>query len=259
MNSTIHLAKILAGRISENSPIILTGLAIAGLVSTSVLAVKATPKAMEMLANERFDRNQRYIIEGGDPNLSAYDAIRICYKCYIPAIAVGAVSICCIVGANSISSRRTAALAGVYAITETAFQEYQTKVAETIGERRELKVRDEIAADRIKANPTGTNEIIITGKGDLLCYDSLTGRYFKSSVEHIRRTVNDLNHQLLTDMFITLDELHTELGLSGTVLGGELGWHIDRGLIDITFSSQLNESSEPCLVLDYRVVPRFLQ
>jgi len=43
--------------IIKNSPTILTGLAVGGLVTTTVLAVKATPKALDILErNKHFGR-----------------------------------------------------------------------------------------------------------------------------------------------------------------------------------------------------------
>ena len=180
------------------------------------------------------------------------------WKIYIPATAVGIATIACIIGANHISLRRNAALASLYGITEAAFKEYQSKVVETIGKSKELKVRDEISGDRIKRNPPGTNEVIFTGKGEVMCYDSLSGRYFKSDIEQIRRAVNTLNRELMSDMFLTLNELYFAIGLAGTKLGDQMGWDIDNGLLEIDFSAQITEEGDPCLVLNYSVEPRFM-
>ena len=101
------------------------------------------------------------------------------------------------------------------------------------------------------------NEVIFTGKGSVMCYDSLSGRYFKSDIEQIRRVVNELNRNLLSDMFLTVNELYYAIGLSGTKLGDMMGWDIDKGMLEIDFSAQLTEEGEPCLVLNYSTEPRF--
>jgi hypothetical protein len=251
-----NMAKNLAGLISENSPTILSSLAVAGLISTAVLAVKATPKALSLLEDElehgRVSPDIRYL-----PGFfSKRDIIRITWKCYVPAAIVGSASIICIVQANSINQRRIAAVAGAYTIAERALSEYQSKVVETIGRTKELKIRDEIASDRVKENPPSAGQVIITGDGNVLCYDTQTGRYFRSSIEKIRQSVNVLNKGLLTDMFVSLNELYFALGLDGVKLGDDLGWHADKFLIDITFSSQLTPDGEPCLVINYDVAPR---
>jgi hypothetical protein len=249
VNALTTLARNSAGQISANSPVILTGFAVAGLITTTVLAVKATPKALLLIEQGAYNE---------DRDLTKLEVVRVTWKCYLPATGVGLATVLCILGAHSVHTRRTAALAGIYTITEKAFSEYRAKVTETIGKGRELQVRDGIASDRVKANPTGSTEIIWTGKGQVLCYDSLTGRYFKSDIEQIRRSVNILNKRLMNEMYISLNELYYELGLASTSLGESLGWSIEKGLLEITFSTTLNEDGEPCLVMDYAVSPKFI-
>jgi len=167
------------------------------------------------------------------------------------------VTIGSIVTVNSINQRRTAALAGLYSLAQTSLKEYREKVIDIIGENKERKIRDEVDHDKVLANPT-TN-IIVTGSGDVLCYDSLTGRYFTSDIEKIRKIVNELNRNLLTDMFIPLNDFFYEIGLDSTELGNNLGFDIDKGLFEIKFSSQLTKEERPCLVLNYEVYPKYSQ
>ena len=61
-------------------------------------------------------------------------------------------------------------------------KEYQAKVVETLGEAKARKIKDEIAKDKVKNDPISNKEVIITGKGDMLCYDVLSGRYFKNNI-----------------------------------------------------------------------------
>lgn len=274
-----QMAKNLGGVISKNSPTILTGVAVAGLVTTAILGIRATPKALAIIDEHVWRKYEEEVDNpdeisfaewlGVDTNgyswkdrtnyLTKREAIKLTWKTYLPTFAVGAATIACIIGANHISLRRNAALASLYGLTEAAFKEYQTKVVETIGKNKELKVRDEISADRVKNNPPGTNEVILTGRGPVLCFDSLSGRYFRSDIEQIRRVVNDLNRDMLSDMFLTLNELYYALGLAGIALGDQMGWDIDKGMVEINFSTQLTEEGEPCLVLNYSVEPKYMK
>jgi len=244
----------------KNSPTILTGLSVAGLVTTTLMGIKATPKAFQIIQDERLTRadSDETFIYGSTP-LPKKDIIKLTWKCYIPTVVMGGLTIACIIGANSINLRRNAALASIYSLSEAALKEYQAKVVETIGKNKERAIKDEIAKDRITKNPVSDKELIITGAGETLCYDSLSGRYFKSDIEQIRRVLNDLSRDLLTDLhgFITLNEVYIGLGLKGTKMGEMLGWHIDDGLIDPDFSTQLTENGTPCLVLDFSVEPRY--
>jgi len=237
--------------IIKNSPTILTGLAVGGLVTTTVLAVKATPKALDIL-----ERNKHFGRQIDD--FTNLEIIKLTYKCYIPAAVMGGVTIACIIGANTVNLRRNAALASLYSLSETAMKEYKTKVIETIGEKKEQVVRDELAKDKIKNNPVNDKEIIITGEGNLLCFDAFSGRYFKSDIETIKRVMNHLSRELLSNTMISLNEMYADLGLGGTQMGDMLGWHVDDGLIEAEFSSQLTETGVPCLVLGFVTEPRYI-
>lgn len=242
---------------SKNSPTILTGLAVAGLVSTTVLAVKATPKALELIEEERLYRESESENGSVEP-FNLKDFILLTWKCYIPATAMGVVTMACIISANSINLKRNAALASMYSLSEVALKEYQAKVVETIGKNKEQKIKDDIKQDRINNNPVRESEIIVTGKGDTLCYDSLSGRYFKSDIEHIRRSLNKLARDMMSDMFISLNDVYYALDLSSTKLGDLVGWHVDDGLVEPEFGSLLTENGVPCLVLDFVDEPRYL-
>lgn len=228
--------------LKENSPVILTGCAAAGVVTTAIFAVKATPKACEIIEGEGLE--------------DKVDIVKATWKLYIPAIASGVVTIACIVGANHISLKRSAALASLYSLSEATLKEYQDKVVEKIGEKKEQEVRDEIAQDRVRKNPQGENPVILTGRGEVLCLDSISGRYFKSDIEKIRKTVNDLNVNLNKDFFIPVNDLYYELGLPGIKLGEMIGWRLPN-LIEVDFSTQLTDDGTPCLVMDFPLYPEY--
>jgi len=236
--------------VSKRSPEILTGIGIAGMISTTVLAVKATPKAMELIEEKK---REEWL-----DKLSPVEMVKVAWKPYIPAIVTCVTSTACLIGASSVSAKRNAALATAYKLSETALTEYREKVIETIGEKKERTVRDKVAEERIKKNPVSKNEVIVTGNGKTLCFDPISGRYFMSSIETIKRAENTLNKQMLHDItgYVSLNDFYDEIGLDHTSVGDDLGWNTDQ-LIDIDFSSQLNDNGEPSVVLDYLVAPRY--
>jgi len=248
-----EIGKNLGVVISKNSPHILTGLGCAGVLSTAIMAVKATPKALELIEVEEGYRECKRL-----ESMNNFDKVKLTWKCYIPAALLGVTTIGCIVGANTVNTRRNAALASLYAVSETAFREYKTKVVQELGKPKESKIRDEIARDHIQQNPP-TGNIIITGGGDVLCCDKLGDRYFYSSYETIRQKVNDLNYRLRNEMRIDLNEFYYEVNLSETKLGGLMEFNIDRGQIEPHYSTQLTEDGKPCLVIDMDVYPKELR
>ena len=235
--------------IKKHSPEILTGIGIAGMITTTVMAVRATPKAL-ILIEERKE-------EIGAEKLEAMDMVKTTWACYIPAAITGTLSVACLIGASSVNARRNAALATAYTLSESALKDYQGKVIEMFGEKKNEAVKDAVAKDKVEKNPVVTREVIITEKGNTLCYDAISGRYFKSDIEKIKKAECELNRQMLDDMYVSLNDFYYEIGLDSVKLGDELGWNVDSGYIDLSFSSQLASDGTPCLVIDYSIAPRY--
>lgn len=233
----------------RHSPEILTGVGIAGMVTTTVMAVRATPKAIRLLDDEKKRQNV--------DKLEPADVVKTAWKCYIPAAVTGTVSVVCLIGASSVNARRNAALTAAYTLSESTLRDYQKKVIETIGEKKEQTVRDAVAKERLEKNPVENKKVIITAKGETLCFDVVSGRYFKSDIDKLKKAENELNRQMRDEMYISLNEFYYEIGLEPVKLGEDLGWNIDDGYIDLRFSSQLATDGTPCLVIDYGYGPRY--
>lgn len=235
--------------ISKNSPQILMGIGITGMFTTVVLAVKATPKALECIEETKAEQDVT--------ELTVVDTVKSTWKCYVPAAVTGLASTACLLGSNSVNTRRTAALATAYKISEAALAEYKDKVVEVIGEKKEQQVREKVAKARLEGNPVSTHEIIYTNKGGTLCYEPLTGRYFTSSADILHKAENEINRKLNYDWYVSLNEFFVEIGLEPSDLGNDLGWNSDMGLMKLDFYAQLTDKDEPCLVLDYNIKPKY--
>lgn len=232
----------------KKSPEILIGLGVTGMISTTVMAVKATPKALQIVKKKEEEENRE---------LSKKEVVQTVWKCYIPTAVTGIISISCIVGASRVNAKRNAALATAYSLSETAFSDYKEQVIETIGEKKESEIQDKVAKKKLENESVVNKEVFITDKGNSLCYDSVSGRYFYSDVEAIKKAENELNKRMMSEMYLSLNEFYYALGLRSTVLGNELGWNISDGLLDIHYSSQIADDGRPCLVLEYRIAPRY--
>lgn len=243
------LIKSAGNVIEKNSPHILTALGAVGVMSTAVMTGKATAKACTLIGNEEFERGHIF-----DPK----EKIQVCWRLYIPPVIMGGVSIACIIGANSVNTKRNAALAGLYSVAETTLKEYQEKVVEHIGKNKEQAIHDEIIQDHLDKNPVSKADIIITNKGKTLCFDEYSGRYFYGDIETIRKIVNDLNHDLMGEMWVPLNELYYQLGLESIKLGDEIGWTTDE-LIDMHYTSKLADDGTPCLVIEYNAQPKHIR
>jgi hypothetical protein len=229
----------------DNAPTILTAVAVMGVATTAIMAVKATPRALKIL--EVTETNSQVL-------LTPQEKLRLIAPCYVPASVVGIMTMVCIVGVNSVHMKRQAALISAYTLVENKFQNYQAKVIEKLGENKEQKVRDEVAQDQVTQNPPVSKEIIMTGNGDVLFMDSLTNRYFKSTYEKVKRAENELNHKLNHEMYASLNDFYDLLDIPHSDLGEELGWKSDN-LLTVEISGTVSEDKQPCLSISFSVKP----
>ena len=249
INNFIKNTKCFLGK---HSPEILTGIGVAGMITSTVLAVKATPKALVLLEEARTNEDGTL----GD-KLTIVETVKVAWKPYVPAIAVGIASISCIIGASRVNYKRNAALATAYALSEKTLINYRDKVIETLGEKKEKEVRDKISQDEIDKKPISSSQVIITPKGNTLFMDSITGRYFRSDLDSIKKAVIELNMEISHQNYISLNEFYSNIGLDRISNGDNLGWNIDNGYVEIDYSTCLADNDEPCIVIDYISQPKY--
>lgn len=250
LNNVGHAAR-------RNSPAILSGAAIAGVIITTVLAVRATPAAVEKIADARdkkvydkADAEQVAVKTSDFTELSIMETVKAAWMCYIPAGLAGMATIACIGGANKIGMQRNAALIAAYTLVDNSFKEYKEQVVEAIGDKKEEKVREAIMQRRIDEGPEENRQVIILGEGDQLCYDKFSGRYFRSDAESIRRAENEINFRIVNDMYAALNEFYDQVGLEHIDAGDQVGWNLDHRC-KLAFTSHLSPEGRPCLAVDF--------
>ena len=246
------LLKTAQATVTKHSPEILTGLGIAGMITTTVLAVKATPKALLLLEDARHEKGTK---------LTKTEKVKTAWKPYIPAAVTGTASIVCLIGASSVNAKRNAALATAYQLSTTALADYKETVVETIGEKKEKTIREKVAQKKIDDTPVATTTVYNTGKGGTLCFDPQFGQYFRCNIDSIDKAVNKLNNRMVSghSEYISLNDFYTEIGVNRISMGDNLGWNIGRdGLIDIEHNTAIvTDDGEPCIVITYNVAPTY--
>lgn len=243
LNALIKSANL---TLRKHGPEILTFVGVVGMIGTTVAAVKVTPAALGKIDERKKELKK--------DTLSKTETVKAVWKCYAPVVAMGCASTVCVIGANHMNLKRNAALAAAYTLTDQTLREYRDKVVETIGERKEQTVRDEVAKEAIIKDPLSDHNVIPTEYGNTLCYDRVSGRYFRSDINAIRKAECEINRQLRNDMYVSLNEFYYELGLPEIDLGDILGWNVDQDFLNLQFSSQLANDGTPCLVLNYNYI-----
>ena len=245
---------------SEHRTSLMVGGGIAGMVIAGVTAVRVTPKASMLLEERRCSKHDAYLENTeANPQLTIKDYIQVTWKYYLPPIALATVSAGAIIFAHKVDRKENAALAAAYAISESRLKEYSEKVLETVGEKKEKEVRNAIDKDRVNNNQPVDGEIISTGQGDTLCMDAWNGRYFYSDIEVLRRAAVDLSRAVLNDETVTLNDFYDRIDLPQTKNGDFFAWEIGNhhGMIELSFSSQLDFKKRPVLVMDFKFAPTY--
>jgi Family of unknown function (DUF6353) len=237
----------------ENKSVLLTAVGVVGTVSTAVLSFRAGYRASEIIQEEA----DAFFNEHPDHDEVDFDVktkVKLIWPELIPPVGLGVLTVASIVTANRIDQKKAAALAAAYGISERSFQEYKEKVVERLGEKKEQAMRDEIAQDRVNRDPVENKQVIITGNGDVLCKDNISGRYFQSSMETIRSAENKVNHDIIHHMYASLSSFYEHIGLAPTRHSDEVGWNTNN-LLEVMFSATMSSDNRPCMVLDYAVGP----
>ena len=240
--------------LDKHAPEILTGMGIAGMVTCVVLAVKATPKAIDLIEEAKGKKPE-------NEEFTVVDTVKSAWRPYVPAAVIGTASVACLIGGQSVSARRTAALAAAYQLSETALKEYKEAVIEEVGERKVKDINEKAAQKLVDRTEIDESKIIVTGQDDILCIDPLSNRTFMSNPDKIQKAVNEFNRKLTYEVYMSVNDFYSELdnpNLTSIRLGEDVGWEINRqGLVEVRFDSALTKDKKPVLVMELSPAPDY--
>lgn len=258
----------LVNYISKNSPTILTGCAIAGAFVAVGCAVKATKPALKHIEEVKNEHRDRIVILRDDERedyelteeeldsveLKPLEIIQACWKDYIPTAIALVGTTACVIGAHSISAKRTAAMAALYTMSEQALKDYTTKAEEIVGKGKSDKIKDAVAEEQLKRHPYDPNTPLAFEQGDVLCFDQMTGRYFSSNMQKIRTIMAELNAQIAYGERISLNDFYYALGIDGIQFGEDAGWCVENQ-VELEFTSSLTSNGTPVLAIRHKNQP----
>lgn len=249
--------------IKHVTPVVLSYLGAFGVIATSILAAKATPKALTKIRDDSCAKHN-----GNPEAYTKIEAIRSAWTCYIPASIMGTTTIICIFGANILNKRQQVAISSAYALLSTSYQEYKDKVKEIYGEEAHRKIIDSLMVEKAKDVYMYTNGICDTSSLTFdnrdeeevrLFYDSFSKRYFEASLSQVLEAEYHLNRNFCLGYPICLNYFYELLGLSGVDGGDELSWFWSDEIVWIDFDhhkTTLEDGLEVCVV-DFVYYPRF--
>lgn len=250
--------------IKRHSSTILTVIGSMGVVATTVLAVKATPKALELIEEERQYRKKCATIFENDeshetvivPDLTKLEIVKIAWKPYIPTAITGLSTIACILGANYLSTRTQASLMSAYALLDSSYREYRNRTRELYGDEA-ANIEHEIVKSKYD------NSIILHEDTELF-YDYQSGRYFESTMERVKRAELMLNQKLTTHGYACLNDFYDLLGIPRKPYGYDLGWSTmcsdkiysyDSILLELVYEKAIMDDGLECNIITINFPP----
>lgn len=220
--------------LKRHSSTILTVIGGVGVILTTIMAVKATPKAVEKLEQAKEEKGEE---------LTKTEKFKTAAPVYIPTAIVGVGTLTCIFGANVLNKRQQAALVSAYTLVDSSYKQYRHKLVELYGEDTHNEIVDAIAVEKaeevgIYATGMCQNTCLTDDKacGDpVLFYDEFSNRYFESTIEQVIVAEYHFNRNFVLRGYAVLNELYEFLGLETTDYGNTVGWAVDSDLYWIDF------------------------
>lgn len=240
--------------ITANSPVLLVGATITGVVATGVLAAKAGYKARGIVQEELDLRAKNF----DDTPLETKEIAKLTWLCYASPVLTGASTIASCLGLHMIHTKRHAALAGLYAITSGKLEDYKDEAEKLLGTKKTQQLNDVVAQKSADDHGFVNNELTLVEGGSELCYDDWSGRWFMSNMAQISQAMNEVNAMLLDEGELDLNTVYDRLGLTPLPMGTEFGWTKNDKLkrIDLTYGNITSKDGRPAIAITFRHEPK---
>jgi hypothetical protein len=245
------------GQVQKHSPEILMGVGVVGVVTSTVMACKATMKLNDILEESKETRDKIKEVENNpkyEDKYSPEDAkkdLTINYvqtgmkvaKLYAPAVLLGGASLGCLLASNDILRKRNAALSAAYMTVDKSFKEYRNRVTERFGEEVEKEIRYGIKAEQLETTVVDEdgNETTVTDTvktmdpnlySDYARFFDAASPYWQNDPEYnlmfLKAQQQYANDLLRAKGRLFLNDVYDMLGIEKTKAGQVVGWVYDR-------------------------------
>lgn len=244
-------------KLKKHSPEILVVTGVIGVVTSTVMACKATTKVNDIVTESKETINKIHDCVGKGLHTSdgeeytqevANKDLTIVYtqtawkfvKLYGPSVLLGAASIGCMVGSNRILRKRNVALAAALTTVEKSFKDYRGRVIDRFGKDLDRELRFGIKAKEIKEKviDENGNETTVTKTVEVVDPNTAHSLYsivfcegnagWTKNAElnkvFLIQQQNWANDKLRLRGYLTLNEVYEMVGAPTTAYGQIAGW-----------------------------------
>lgn len=244
MNKLVRTSKLFLKR---NSATILTCVGGVGVVATAVMAVKATPKALQVIEQATEEKGEE---------LTKLEIVKVAGPSYIPAVLIGAATLTCIFGANTLNKRQQASIMSAYALLDKSYKEYRKKVEDLYGKEVDTHIKKKIAEDKYEEA-----DIVVSDDTELF-YDMFSERYFESTMADVLKAEYEINKKITQWGGAHLNEFYEWLDIEPVSGGETLGWSEGSMMaetwgkwLDFTHEKVVMDDGLECYIIEMSVDP----
>lgn len=257
MNNVTRSLHRVGFKLQKHSPEILVVAGVAGVVTSTVLACKATTKLSTILEEGKANIEQinNYVEEKGYSDeyneadhkkdltiVKTQTGIKVA-KAYAPAVALGVLSLTAILSSHHIIRKRNIALAAAYTTIDKSFKEYRERVVDRFGKDLDRELKYGIRREEIE-------ETIVDEKGkekkvkksvDVVDASATSeyARFFDDgcigwekdaeyNLTYLNHQQNWANERLKARGHLFLNEVYDMFGIPRTKAGNVVGWIYDE-------------------------------
>jgi hypothetical protein len=264
--------------IKKDSPTLLFGAGVVGMVGATVLACRATLKLQDVLETSQNDLKTARTLEHREYSENDRNKdIAIIYtrsvikvgRLYGPALLLGAASIGALTKSHNILTERNLALTAAYAAVDRAFNEYRSRVVDKYGVDADRELRYSTEEVEVLDEKGRIETIPMVGPGSESMYARFFDQYspnWSKDPEYnflfLRCQQNYANDLLKARGHIFLNEVYDMLGIERSKAGAVVGWvishdgdnFIDFGIFDDKQSARdFVNGREGSILLDFNV------
>lgn len=254
----------------KHSPEILMVTGVVGIVTSTVMACRATLK-VEAILDAHQEKKEKILevlkkVESGEISDAEYtdkDASKdllitkvqtgmAFVKLYGPAVTLGVASVACILGAHGIMRKRNLALVAAYKAVEQSFSDYRKRVVKELGADKDYEFKHGIRRETIiEMDESGKKvkskkEVMVADPNEISQYarffDESSAQWSKApeyNLTFLKCQQNYANDLLHSRGHIFLNEVYDMLGIPRTQAGAVVGWvkgegddFVDFGIFD---------------------------
>lgn len=201
------------------SPAVLSVVSVVGLVATVASAIKATPKAVQII-------NEEGVSE-------PIDILKATWKCYLPTAILGAGTIACIAGSQFLNTKSQANLAGALALADHVRRQRLDILSHPVTYVSSESEKDEPGILRSHADIC-TNDFNRPDK-KFKWYDSFSDRTFEKYEREVMDAEYHLNRNFMLAGHVSLADFYDLLGLDWDPRAEDIGWSISDGYYWLDF------------------------